>query len=563
MNYQKLTRSYMTLILALGSVCFLWALVTVPAGRADLNLLLLALFTIGVGSRMTIPIPQFKSHIAVSDTFIFFALLTYGGEYAILLAAVEAFCSSWRFCNQKRTVFFNAAAMALSTTAVVFSLRSAGIQPPNLQLATGEDFKQFVVILSVMALVQFVWNTAIAAIHDSFKNGLPLFETWKRKYLWSFFSFFVGAVGAGMLAQLSATLGFSLILATFPIIFFIFFTYRMYLKNVEMSVKQAEQAKNYAAILEQRTTELRDSEQRFRSAFNFAPIGIAIVSPNGNWIKVNRALTDILGYSAEEFLSTDFQSMIFADDLGGALIGINRLLTGKASNCQMEQRYIHKDGHTVWTAWSVSAAGENIQNSNLIFQVQDITEKKQLEERLRYEATHDALTGLPNRAHFLKRLETALTKTREADDHRVSILFIDLDHFKLVNDSFGHVAGDQLLIAIAARLRECLRPSDIVARLGGDEFVILVEGKYDDAEVTLIAERIHRHFLTPFDIDGMEIYSSGSIGVLHAAEGHATPEDLMRDADDAMYHAKRRGKSARELPEVDGAIHTSDDAPVA
>jgi diguanylate cyclase (GGDEF)-like protein/PAS domain S-box-containing protein len=563
MNYQKLTKSYMTLILALGLVCFLWAIATLPTDRADLNLLLLSLLTIGIGSRMSIQIPQVKSHIAVSDTFIFFALLTYGGEYAVLLAAIEAFFSAWRFCNQKITVFFNAAAMALSTTAVVLALRTAGVRPSQMQLASGEEFKTFIVILSVIALVQFVCNTAIAAIHDSLKNGLPLFETWKRKYLWSFFSFFIGAVGAGMLAQLSAVLGFSLILATFPVIFFVFFTYRMYLKNVEMSVKQAEQAKHDAAILEQRTAELRESEQRFRSAFNFAPIGIAIVSPNGNWLRINHALTDILGYTSDEFLATDFQSMIFGDDLGGALIGINRLLTGKASNCQMEQRYIHKDGHTVWTAWSVSAAGENIQNSNLIFQVQDITEKKQLEERLRYEATHDALTGLPNRSHFTRRLETALSKSRDNRDHRVSILFIDLDHFKLVNDSFGHVAGDQLLIAIAARLRECLRPSDIVARLGGDEFVILVEGKYDDAEVTLIAERIHRHFLVPFDIDGAEIYSSGSIGVLHASEAHATPDDLMRDADTAMYHAKRRGKSAAELQDVEGAIHTSDDAPAA
>ncbi|HKX84130.1 MAG TPA: diguanylate cyclase [Pyrinomonadaceae bacterium] len=553
----------MTLILALGSACILWAIVTLPVDRADLNFLLLAAFTIGIGSRMSVQIPQFKSHIAVSDTFIFFALLTYGGEYAILLAAVEAFCSSWRFCNRRITVFFNAAAIAFSTAAVVMVFKISGTPITQTRISTGEDFKTFIVVLAVIALVQFVFNTWLAAIHDSLRNALPLVETWKRKYLWSFFSFFVGALGAGMLAQLSAVLGFGLILAAFPVIFFIFFTYRMYLKNVEMSVKQAEQAKHDAEILEQRTAELRDSEQRFRSAFNFAPIGIAIVSPNGKWLRVNRALTDILGYAPEEFLAADFQSMIFADDLGGALIGINRLLTGKASNCQMEQRYIHKDGHTVWTAWSVSAAGENIQNSNLIFQVQDITEKKQLEERLRYEATHDALTGLPNRAHFTKRLETALAKSQANRDHRVSILFIDIDHFKVVNDSFGHLAGDQLLIAIAARLRECLRPSDIVARLGGDEFVILVEGKYDDAEVTLIGERIHRHFLVPFDIDGSEIYSSGSVGVLHATNKHVTPDDLMRDADTAMYHAKRRGKSPIELTDADGAIHTSEDAPAA
>jgi diguanylate cyclase (GGDEF)-like protein/PAS domain S-box-containing protein len=545
MNYQKLTKSYMALVLALGSASLLWALLTLPVDRADLNLLFLAAFTIGVGSRMSVQIPQFKSHIAVSDTFIFFALLTYGGEYAIILAAVEAFCSSWRFCNQKISVFFNAAAMALSTAAVVAALRVSGVSA-SMRLGSGDDLKAVLVILSAIALIQFLTNTWLAAIYDSLKNGLHLYETWKRKYLWSFFSFLVGALGAGMLAQLSAVLGFSLILATFPIIFFIFFAYRMYLKNVEMSVKQAEQAKEYANALEQRSNELRDSEQRFRSAFNFAPIGIAIVSPNGNWLKVNRALTDILGYSPDEFLTTDFQSMIFADDLGGALIGINRLLTGKASNCQMEQRYIHKDGHTVWTAWSVSAAGDNVHNSNLIFQVQDITEKKQLEERLRYEATHDALTGLPNRAFFLKRLDAALSKSRDNIKHRVSVLFIDLDHFKLVNDNFGHIAGDQLLIAIAGRLRECLRPSDIVARLGGDEFTILVEGQYDDAEVTLIAERIHRHFLVPFDIDGSEIYSSGSIGILHAGEQHTTPAELMRDADTAMYNAKRRGKSPHE-----------------
>jgi diguanylate cyclase (GGDEF)-like protein/PAS domain S-box-containing protein len=415
-----------------------------------------------------------------------------------------------------------------------------------MRLGIGDDLQAVLVLLSAIALVQFVVNTWLAAIHDSLKNALPLYETWKRKYLWSFFSFLIGALGAGMLAQLSAVLGFSLILATFPVIFFVFFTYRMYMKNVEMSVNQAEQARQYAKALEERSNELRDSEQRFRSAFNYAPIGIAIVSPNGKWLKVNHALTDILGYSPEEFLTTDFQSMIFADDLGGALIGINKLLSGKESNCQMEQRYIHKDGHTVWTAWSVSAAGDTIQNSNLIFQVQDITQKKQLEERLRYEATHDALTGLPNRAYFLKRLDAALTKSRENIKHRVSVLFIDLNHFKLVNDNFGHIAGDQLLIAIAGRLRECLRPSDIVARLGGDEFTILVEGQYDDTEVTMIAERIHRHFLVPFDIDGSEIYSSGSIGILHAGDEHTTPEDLMRDADTAMYNAKRSGKSPHE-----------------
>ena len=126
-------------------------------------------------------------------------------------------------------------------------------------------------------------------------------------------------------------------------------------------------------------------------------------------------------------------------------------------------------------------------------------------------------------------------------------LFIDLDRFKYVNDSLGHLIGDQLLIGISERLRDCMRPSDIVARLGGDEFTILVEGGYDANEVIRIAERIQQKFRMPFDLSGHEVYSSASIGILHASEKHLTSEDMMRDADTAMYQAKRAGKARHEV----------------
>ena len=548
MNYQDLTKRYMVAVIIAGFLSLAIALINIPLERIDLYVLTLFCFTIGVGSRVTVKIPSFKSHIAVSDTFIFLTLLAFGGELAIVLAGVEAFFSSWRFCNKKLTVYFNAAAMALSTTVVVSVLKVSGLYAETQLTGPGTNLQSFIIALSVIALTQFVVNTALCSVYDSLKSDVPLWETWKSKYIWTFLTYFIGAASAGILVRLSSSIGFGVILATFPVIFLLFLTYRMYLKNVEISMQQTEQAEQYASMLEERSAALRESEQRFRSAFDHAPIGIALVSPSGSWLKVNRALCSILGYTAEEFLEIDFQSVIFPEDLGITLVKIHEVRSGKTSSCQLEQRYLHKTGRTVWTSWSVSSASDGqSDNLNLIFQIQDITDKKLFEEKLQHEATHDALTGLPNRSYFMTRLAKALQKAKLNPKYRVSVLFIDLDRFKNVNDSLGHFIGDQLLIAIAARLRECMRPPDIVARLGGDEFTILVEGRNFQEEVTRIAERIQNKFNTPFNLGGHEIYSSASIGILHTSEKHLTSEDMMRDADTAMYQAKRAGKARHEI----------------
>ncbi|MBA3786036.1 MAG: EAL domain-containing protein, partial [Acidobacteria bacterium] len=416
----------------------------------------------------------------------------------------------------------------------------------------GENFDNFIIVLSVMALAQFISNTTLCSIYGAFKSEEPIWETWKTKYVWTFITYIVGVIAAGILIQLSDRIGFGVIVATFPVIYFVYLTYRMYMKNVEMSLAQAEQAESHALVLEEQSRALVESEERFRSAFNYAPIGIALVSPTGSWLKVNHALCQILGYSEEEFFDADFQSMLFAEDLNDTSVKIYELLSGKIPTCQMEQRYRHKMGNTVWAAWSVSTVSAvNSECPNLIFQIQDITDKKFAEEKLHYEATHDALTNLPNRAKFMSRLDQALAKTQKDSVHKVSILFIDLDRFKIINDSLGHLAGDHLLFEIAGRLCECLRPEDLVARLGGDEFTILIEGDYDPNEAVKIAERIQAKLAEPFDLCGNEIYSSASIGILHASEKHLTSEDLMRDADTAMYQAKRAGKARHEVFDED------------
>ncbi len=538
----------MLAVIGVGLACVVLATLGLDVTRVDVYLLLLAAFMIGVGSRITLQIPRFNSHISVSDTFIFLALLLYGGEFAVLLAAVEAAASAWRFCDRKLTVLFNAATMAISTSAVVIVLKLAGLYTEGQLHGHDGSRQDFVIALSVIALTQFLVNTSLASIHRSIKDGIPLWQTWRSKYIWTFFSYFVGAAAAGIMVQVADVMGFGVILATFPVIFFVFLSYRMYLENVEMSIRQAEQAEQYAKILETQSEALRESEGRFRSAFDHAPIGIGLVAPDGKWLKVNLALTQLLGYSQDDLLQMDFQTITMPDDLGPTLVKVHEILTGKIASCQTEQRYVHSSGRTVWTAWSVSAAGEVPgKQPNLIFQIQDITSRKLAEEKLQHDATHDALTGLPNRHFFMNRLEAALEKTRQIAGYKVSVLFIDLDRFKHVNDSLGHLVGDDLLREISVRLREGLRPSDLVARLGGDEFTILVEGRFDIREVTRIAERIQEKFGVPFKLRGHEIYSTASIGILHASEKHGASEDVMRDADTAMYQAKRAGKARHEI----------------
>ena len=546
MDAATLTRKYMYAVLTVGFVCLAFALYNFPYSEISFQLILLVALTLGLGSRISIQIPRFTSHIAVSDTFIFLALMLFGGEVAIVLAALEAFTSSWRFCTKKISVFFNAAMWALSMTAVEGVLKLSGYYTKDYLHGVGE-LTDYIIVLSIIALTLFLTNTAMASVYGALKNGEPVWHTWKTSFIWSFVTYFVGAVTAGVLVQFHDRIGFGVIIAVFPVIFFIYQTYKMYLKNVEMSVAQARQAKQHAEILEAQSQALAESEERFRSAFDYAPIGIALVSPSGSWLKVNYALSQILGYTENEFLVTDYQSMIFPDDLGNTMIKIHELVSGKIPACQMEHRYLHKSGETVWASWSVSTATDaKTSQPNLIFQIQDITDKKLAEDKLQYDATHDGLTGLPNRKCFMMRLAKSLEKTLENPNYKVSLLFIDLDRFKFVNDSLGHQIGDELLIGIAERLRDCVRPTDTVARLGGDEFTILVEGKYDVQEVVRIAERIQQKFALPFDLIGHEVYSSASIGILHHTEKHKMPEDLMRDADTAMYQAKRAGKARHE-----------------
>ncbi|MCP4409312.1 MAG: diguanylate cyclase, partial [Gammaproteobacteria bacterium] len=173
--------------------------------------------------------------------------------------------------------------------------------------------------------------------------------------------------------------------------------------------------------------------------------------------------------------------------------------------------------------------------------------RKRLEQRLLHDSLHDRLSGLPNRVLFMDRLEHAIQRTQRYNDYIFAVLFLDLDRFKVINDSLGHHIGDLLLIETGMRLEKCVRPEDTIARIGGDEFTILLDGIEDINETHQIAERIQLRLSAPFNLNSHEVFISASIGIAPSTTGYQSPDELLRDADTVMYHAKILGKGRHEL----------------
>src|SRR5918995_712583 len=296
-------------------------------------------------------------------------------------------------------------------------------------------------------------------------------------------------------------------------------------------------------VTERKTTEaaLRENEERFRRSFDDAAIGMALVTPDGRFLQVNRSLCEILGYSVEELLGKTFQVITHPDDLEKDLDNLHRMLAGEIRTYQVEKRYIHKEGHAVWALLNVTLVrDEEGEPLYFVSQIQDITERKAMEERLIHEALHASLPDPPNRRLFVDRLSQALRRTRR-QHNRVAVLFMDLDSFKVVNDSLGHEVGDLLLTVVAQRLGRCLRPEDTLARFGGDEFTVLIEALDDPTQAVQVAERITDELRRPFITEGRELYVTASIGIsLGDARTH-DPDALLREADTAMYRAKGEG----------------------
>ncbi|MDT7688740.1 MAG: hypothetical protein QOE46_1499 [Acidobacteriota bacterium] len=538
---QRMAQPYLWTVIVLGAVACAYTVTRLHPAGLGLRFALIGLVTLAFGSRVYVKIPRVRGQISVSDTFIFFSLLFFGGEAAILLAAADAFCSSLRITKKKTVMAFNAAVYVCSTFLTVVVLRftfDGDIQ----QLPLG-DQTIYITAVCAMALVQYVVNSGLVAIGVALRSGQPVWQMWRQNFLWTSLTYFAGASAAGIIAKLVESFGLYAFLATAPIVVVVYFTYCTYLKNVEASTRQADLAREHALEVQQHMGALRESEERFRSAFDNATIGMGVVSLEGRWLQVNRSLCDIMGYDERELLTSDIHRVTHREDLVALDEQMQRFILGTISSHQTEVRYCHKSGKEVWAHLGMSLVRDGESGPlHLIFQIQDITDRKRAEEQLLHDAFHDALTGLPNRALFMDHVKMAIQRSRRSGDRLFAALFLDLDRFKIINDSLGHMVGDQLLVGIAHRLEMCLRPGDTVARLGGDEFTILLEDLETTADAIDVALRVQEAVTQPFNIGGHEVFTTASIGIALSNTGYERAEDLLRDADTAMYRAKIEGK---------------------
>ncbi len=315
--------------------------------------------------------------------------------------------------------------------------------------------------------------------------------------------------------------------------------------------KDVTDRKRTEAELREKRAALAEAEERFRSAFDNAPTGMALVSldpgSRGNVVRVNAALCELTGYSAVEIEGADIQAITHPDDVDEDREGLRGLVNGTSPDYRVEKRFIRKDGRVVWAVVQGSVV-RDADGSPLygIGQVQDVSERKRVEKRLAHQALHDPLSGLPNRTLALDRLTQALARSRRSGS-TVAVLFIDIDHFKVVNDSLGHQVGDRLLVEVAKRLQGVLRATDTVARFGGDEYVMICDELPNERDAIRMTERVLAALRRPVELDGEEQVVTTSIGVAIASGLDEDAESLIREADAAMYRAKELGRDRYEV----------------
>jgi diguanylate cyclase (GGDEF)-like protein/PAS domain S-box-containing protein len=307
--------------------------------------------------------------------------------------------------------------------------------------------------------------------------------------------------------------------------------------------------------------DLQRAEERYALAVRGANDGLWDWDITTDRMYFSPRWKEILGYSGTEIGdgSQEWFSRIHPSDLEHVKEELALHLKDPTHHFESEHRVQHKDGNYRWVLSRGMAIGDrDAAPHRMSGSLSDISERKAAEQKLQHNAFHDILTDLPNRALFLDRLLHALEIRKRREEYLFAVLFLDIDRFKMINDSLGHLIGDQLLIKIAQRLQTCLRPADTIARLGGDEFAVILEDVTDLKDVTIVTERIHEALKTPFVLKldmgaEHEVITSSSIGIAMSTGDYEKPDDLLRDADTAMYRAKAQGPSRSAV--FDQAMH--------
>ncbi len=520
-----------------------WAEIAVGAGIA----LLAGLFPVRI--------PQSKNSFAAGEIFIFLLLLIHGPAAAAVAAAAEGAAGSYRtskrWSSRIATPAMAAVAMTVAGGAQQAALRWSGDSAGGLILAT-----------MGASLLYFALNSVLVTAVGRLKRneGLLSMDV-LGLFGWVGIAFAGSAAVASLLYLVYLQSGLGVLAAMVPLLAMMMATLHYFFRQQEAAeaarAASAEAAERERELAERHVRELEASERRFHSAFTHASIGMALLAFDGRILQANEALQELVGFEREALLARTFQSLVWDADRRTLEEQMGLVSDHEFEGFALELRCRHRDGQSVWVTAHCSFFSEPGSSSPcLIVQVQDITARRRAEEGLHHLAFHDSLTGLPNRRRFHELLGEAVGRLNAsgAPEDAYAVMFLDFARFKLINDSLGHDAGDEFLVQVSQRLRDSLRPHDTVARLGGDEFAVLVRQVEHEHVVVTLAERMMQTLARPFLVAGTELITSASIGITFSALGYTSPEDVLRDADTAMYKAKGAGKARYAL--FDASLHT-------
>jgi len=547
-DYNRKTTAYWWITVLIGAAVLAHAL----RGLSALSLLDLA--EVGAATAIAVlagffpfRVPRSKHSFTAGEVVIFLLLLLQGPAAATLAAAGEGLVGSWRTSKRWTSRIISPATASIAMLGAGAALQAATSLLQSLGLPNAAVL---LLAMTGSAVVYFLINTAlITAVPFLKRSQWPTSAEMFGNFGWVGISVVASAPVACLLLLAYQQAGIAVLMVAVPmaamLVTTLHYFFRQQQANEAMRKHHVDAIEREAELGARHVRELEASERRFHSAFTHASIGMALVSPAGRVVQANEALRGLLGLGSYESISqrlvTDFVDAADVALLNARLAMLN---AKQIDSFSVELQLRHGEGDVVWAAVHGSFVSDiESASPSLILQLQDVTARREAEARLQYIAFHDSLTGLPNRRRFQDELEQAIARSNADPARQFSLMFLDFDRFKLVNDSLGHAIGDEFLIAVARRIQKNVRPNDIVARLGGDEFAILSDDIGQERYAVTLAERLLDSLGQPFRIAGTDINTSASIGITFSSLGYGAPSDMLRDADAAMYRAKFNGRA--------------------
>jgi len=566
-DYNRRAAAFWWAAVVAGGLVLLWSLGWLVQQPWMVWLQIVVALVLAVGSGLfPVRVPGTKHSFAAGEIFIFLVLLALGPQAAAIVAAGEVAIGAYRTSKRWTSRLISPAVGAVSLGSTGWLLQQ------GLAAMSRAGWTSAAALLAAtlaFALLYFLVNAVLLSGIQNLKRGQRFFQFMQ---LFSVFRWVAMAyAGSASIATLLYTTwqeqGAGVLMVMVPLLAMLLVTLHFYFRQQEAgealreasvgaAAREAALAEQVARAADRHLLELRASERRFHSAFTHASIGMALLGNDRRIVQANLALAALLGQAEGDLTGQHFPALVAPEDRTAVEQQMGLADRRDFEGFTQELRCLHADGSAVWVSLHCSFFTEpDADVPGLIVQAQDVSARRRAEAGLQHLAFHDTLTGLPNRRRFLECLAGAVTRYKTDPKHPWAVMFLDFDRFKLVNDSLGHNAGDELLLQMARRVQEKLRPSDIVARLGGDEFVILADHIEHERDAVVLAERLMEALRRPFLLGDVEVTASASIGITFSAIGYDCAEDVLRDADTAMYKAKGDGKARYAI--FDTSLHTA------